>query len=38
METDSEMMNNVKQPLSLLEIEIPVMNPIHINKFSSKGI
>lgn len=36
IETDSNIMNNVHQPLSLLEMEILPTNPVILNRFKSK--
>jgi len=36
VETDSGMMNNVKQPLSYLELEAFELSPIQLNGFTSK--
>jgi len=36
VETDSGMMNNVKQPLSYLELEATELSPIKLNGFTSK--
>ena len=37
VETDYGFVNNFKQPLQLLEIEVTELNPIKINKMSSVG-
>ncbi len=38
VETDSGMMNNVRQPLSYLELEAFELSPIKLNGLTSKGI
>jgi len=37
VETENNIMNNVKQPLSYLELEAFEMSPIKINEFTSKS-
>jgi len=34
VESDYNFMNNVKQPLRLLEIEIPEVQPFRVNRFT----
>ncbi len=36
VETENMMMNNVKQPLSYLELELSELTPLKINGFNSK--
>ena len=38
IEMDNGMMNNVKQPLSYLELEVFEMTPFRLNAFTSKNL